>query len=707
MEDLTTTPKLINPRFNEKELVFSQYEQEVETTAGDNVKLRGAIVLAPNQNKQKEAMLANQPLLEIKDGNPIKGIGRFIISRFNPVTHVKSIVSFLKGKKDQIELTTIFPNNVYDAWPAIEKLRFEIAFLEALKGADHEADSDELKMAKMRLDVLRCFVAHDPNSREAILRGVETWRDAALYALNNVWNGLSADTLNNAKFQVNAIYSLVAYGNGVLNIKEIRGRMQDKLQELLGLSEDEVEKVISKAHAETLNRREWPIIFNEFPVVVKLPFHNDGEFEVLQVRDIITPVKHYGMQYPEGVNGYSAHSYDTDRAVNLNNSEFHVYDPEKDAWINLFQGMRHGAHFTAALQGKDRKVANESRAKDSVLGTILANPIYLQQAREQRDSDEPIHITGLSINLQTPDIWRDTLENIGVLSSEKSERDQVDEQFAAWRAINMKAFELEFTDPDTQETKAIRVKTDIHGVNFGVHKASTAPLIGVDLIPGNIEQDVQGGWYHVKAKNSATMHWLFGEEYKDHLKAGTVGGVIGGRIGAIKSPHQKAFATQLAHQVMNIYKNRAFKDGSVEPYAITSRLSLLCYMTWIDVFWNCKSAKDRTGQNDAEIKFLAIRLYALWKAAQKIDFVVENGQTLEEVQNAWMIEQMPKPQVPLTPYEVALFHNLSWQTGNHKVQELNTGIPGYVPINDAMADRWGGKAAEEYMNGGSSQLFLL
>ena len=84
---------------------------------------------------------------------------------------------------------------------------------------------------------------------------------------------------------------------------------------------------------------------------------------------------------------------------------------------------------------------------------------------------------------------------------------------------------------------------------------------------------------------------------------------------------------------------------------MVSRLSLVSHLMGETPLFNCKSGKDRTGQLDAEVKFLAA---AADESGGRVPAPDESMEAWRPVRNDFV-----------------------FNTGNLEMQRLNTGLPGY------------------------------
>lgn len=138
----------------------------------------------------------------------------------------------------------------------------------------------------------------------------------------------------------------------------------------------------------------------------------------------------------------------------------------------------------------------------------------------------------------------------------------------------------------------------------------------------------------------------------------------------------KEIARQLFTQIRTLWENSSYKTPGNEPYKMVSRLGLLTHIIGDTPCWNCKSGKDRTGNMDVETRFLALRT---------------------EIEG-----RVPEPDAPLDGEQRAALRALALGSGNHELQALNTGLPGFklegVWAND---ERLGESEARAYFRGAS------
>jgi hypothetical protein len=113
-----------------------------------------------------------------------------------------------------------------------------------------------------------------------------------------------------------------------------------------------------------------------------------------------------------------------------------------------------------------------------------------------------------------------------------------------------------------------------------------------------------------------------------------------------------ATINELSAQIAEIWKDGSYRDAGNEPYKLASRVALLSHLLGGGTVFNCKSGKDRTGQLDAEVKFLAFQIRT------------SNG-------------KVPKPDRKRTYLEKIQFATfIFFDESRRTLQEFNTGYGG-------------------------------
>lgn len=352
----------------------------------------------------------------------------------------------------------------------------------------------------------------------------------------------------------------------------------------------------------------------------------------------------------------------------------------------LLQQMRDDGEVAGVSVEVLRRKANDNRSMDIVVAALVRNPDKLRAALAQPNKAVNINLSSLS--LVTPDSYR---------GGEGDEKTMLREQMEAWERLSAnpqprKVWVQDGNGDDVQVT----VRIDVLAFNFGVNQGA---VTGIGNLPG------VSGWWTSDGYNGKAMDRLLGK--KDERKrapAGRVGEwmheqdeILKGARKRIESGQealkrlQKVFddtdpldgqyaarklavddlkkqlkqqiedfekrrknriiVEKLARQIAAMWDSSAYKSEGTEPYKMPARLAVLTFKMGDDPAFNCKSGKDRTGQLDAEAKLLATQI-------DQDGDVAEPDHQLSEVEkrNRW---------------------TMALNSGNHEMQQYNTGHMGY------------------------------
>jgi phosphatidylinositol-4,5-bisphosphate 4-phosphatase len=347
----------------------------------------------------------------------------------------------------------------------------------------------------------------------------------------------------------------------------------------------------------------------------------------------------------------------------------------------------------ATLAADLRAKANEKRATEVVQAALVKNSGKLDRAR----NGEVVTVDLTSISLLTPDTWRGAPQ-----PKHDNERLMLAEQKAAYDALSgdpqPKTIKVRTAEGEEVE---IKVRVSVTTFNFGVNAGAFSSA-------GSVGQNKFGGWDRSTEMNTAAMKTMLGDTAPDQAH----GWQAGGRVGEFLKEQRKALAPleqqiaeltkqkdrldelndqsvgslderiargdkseelgkqiaelnrqaeplrhkikvvrDLSSQIRTLWNTDAYKKQGQEPYKMVSRLAVLAYHLGDTPVWNCKSGKDRTGELDAEAKFLA-----------------------------WQIDAhgyVPEPDHKRTPEEQNQLFQMIANSGNLEMQQLNTGFPGY------------------------------
>lgn len=398
---------------------------------------------------------------------------------------------------------------------------------------------------------------------------------------------------------------------------------------------------------------------------------------------------------------------------NLSDEELanHVKELAPAKAVAADQGIVNVAQTAGAVRDKPqliddmRQQANHNRADEVIAATVLADPELLQRCIEAADElgddvteeDLPQDANGLpevdllSISLLTPDHVR-----TGVHSNEKM---MLDDQLEAWKSCSGARL-LTVRHPDDGREVRLALRVNPMAVNYGVNQGAVK---GFGPLPSTV--NLVSGWNDVEPVNEAALALLVGDPATGD--EGIAGRAVAARrrayelglqqvealdaalTAAIAEPLEPAaemkdderarqqmrlrqelqpklaqayaelatlerdyrFAQELLDQVQRMRRDRSYRRAGSEPYKMPARLALLADMAGVKVAFNCKSGKDRTGELDAEVKFLRLQME--------------------------LTGHVPEPDRRRTPQEQELLYEVIMRSGNIQYQRLNTGYAGY------------------------------
>ena len=330
--------------------------------------------------------------------------------------------------------------------------------------------------------------------------------------------------------------------------------------------------------------------------------------------------------------------------------------------------------------GTMRAQAGRDMASEMAVAALVADPDKLRQALDGKTVDVALS----SISVLTPD----SLRNLAG-KAKADERTMLNHQTAALGQLaNRGPVELRVRDDDG-ELHTVTVNVQLRQFNFGVNagavgRARVGPVSIPSQTPGwrNLM-----GWGFAMERNNPQLQQLFGQ-----ANASELGGDVGDRLFLMRREAEQLTAevedvedyiamregedtsdldeeaatlrAQLAsvnkrietldsaaRQAKAIWASNDYRAGGGDPFKMVSRLALVGHLMGETPLFNCKSGKDRTGQLDAEVKFLAAA------ADESGGSVPAPDQSME----AW------RP----------VRNDFVFNTGNLEMQRLNTGLPGY------------------------------
>ena len=316
-----------------------------------------------------------------------------------------------------------------------------------------------------------------------------------------------------------------------------------------------------------------------------------------------------------------------------------------------------------------RNLASRKMSREALSAAIVSDPAKLEAAL----AGETVAVTMNSVALVTPD-W---LRAHHMAGGAKDERRMLQQQAQALQSLASEhspdnPVRLTIKD-DNGQPKEIKVNLKVRTFNFGVNDYALAKTALPASFP--IWRKLMGWGFSAKL-NNPQLNELLGPRNRNEL-----GGAVSEKLQKLersadpKIQRRAVLLREAATQAKSIWKNRSFWSGNNEPYKMVSRLALTSHLMDESTLFNCKSGKDRTGQLDAEVKYLA----AVGHATGHI----------------------PEPDSAHTAESRRMRTTFTLDAGNMEIQRINTGLPGYklrnIPGLEAMRE----EGTKEIYEGGS------
>lgn len=332
-------------------------------------------------------------------------------------------------------------------------------------------------------------------------------------------------------------------------------------------------------------------------------------------------------------------------------------------------------HATKAAEAM-RAQASRDMAREMATAALVSDPATLQRAL----AGETVDIDLSSISLLTPD---PIMRRLGKRSGD--ERTMLRHQQDAFAELGRDG-PAELTVRDASgERQTVRANIKVRQFNFGVNFGAVE---GVPVFrPHRRGLKDLTGWGFAMERNDPHLNRLLGPPGEPGL-----GGDVRTRLGSLRAQAaelQRAERAQVplletddatlaearrvrylgllqqmdevdkrsrtleeaGTQLKAIWANEEYARGGGDPYKMVSRLALVSQLMGETPLFNCKSGKDRTGQLDAEVKFLA---------------------TVADQQAG----RLPPVDQDMARWRPAR-SDFTLHTGNFEMQQLNTGLPGY------------------------------
>ena len=295
------------------------------------------------------------------------------------------------------------------------------------------------------------------------------------------------------------------------------------------------------------------------------------------------------------------------------------------------------------IANKLRTESSKMMAKELLTAAVVSDPQKMQAALD----GETVGVSLNSISLVTPDALRARFKT-GASGDEKTMLVRQTESLKALAASGEVSLQVR---DERGDLKSIKVIPKVRTFNFGVNKGAVATTKGV-LGPNTPLWGRAMGWGFAASMNNPELLDLLGNPRSQEL-GGAVAAKITQMAGSEDEPTRKqaVLLRQAATQVKEIWRSQSFRSGGKEPYKMVSRLALVSHLMGETALYNCKSGKDRTGQLDAEVKYLA----SVGKATG----------------------QVPRPEEAYTNESRRMRTNFALNTGNHEMQQMTVGLKGY------------------------------
>ena len=356
-----------------------------------------------------------------------------------------------------------------------------------------------------------------------------------------------------------------------------------------------------------------------------------------------------------------------------------------------------------------RTAASAKMAKELAVAALVSDPDKLQAALD----GEVVDLNLSSISLLTPDRVRPFYRG-----PKSNEREMLRRQTEALQSLSGEQKNLQVRDA-SGDLRTVVVNCKVRTFNFGVNEGAVSKPLHI------IPQDTPGwgklmGWSYAMERNNPELKTLLGDRKSDRLggevldklntfqkkymrlksalaaleRASQDDSIAALREAAIPRFERECAAIEqrltalryAAEGAKTIWREGSYNKGGQDPYKMVSRLGMVINAMGETLAFNCKSGKDRTGQLDAELKYLSALA------------LNDDGQEVYS-------KELPRPGELATPELRQMRSDFTLGTGNLEMQRLNTGLAGFkldtkeVP---GLANYIAGPEMEAMYRGGSN-----
>ena len=307
-------------------------------------------------------------------------------------------------------------------------------------------------------------------------------------------------------------------------------------------------------------------------------------------------------------------------------------DPLREEFINelsnILLATENGQRNPAAMKKRIQQLMTDPTLQTALAGLVKANPVLgrllqrqgaLNRAREvfilemtrnpqfleQKQNGDDVLFT--SVGLLTPDNLRHQLHKLFGFSASGDEKEMVAIQAQAWDDLRREIA------ADRIVINGAVVKAEIIDFNIGVNKGATVlatnPIIGEAVSGSEYANALVNNKSRIKLQTATTNRLAKMQTEltkKIALHTSNPSTKLDNEITALS--RDIATIKELSDQIEAMWEDGSYRDAGNEPYKLASRVALLSHLLGGGTAFNCKSGKDRTGQLDAEVKFLAFQI---------------------------------------------------------------------------------------------------
>ena len=411
------------------------------------------------------------------------------------------------------------------------------------------------------------------------------------------------------------------------------------------------------------NRKPWPVSTKA------IGFHYNGQFR--EFTQTVTPASQMTLSeqhmpkpipeavYPKGIfkeayqtEGLSSHStHETKHAVNLNTSVLKSSDGKV-----MFHAVRHAVHSPYGYSPGDerRKEGALQRAEESAVAALQLHPEKMKKAL----SGEAVDLVLTSSSLLTPDFFRHAAK-----SRSSDEYAMLQDQVRAWTMLReQKTLPVRIPGGEIVD---VPVNIKVVPFNFGVNKFSVGKTARIT-----------GGWGYSDSINQMGLKQLIGPLTRSVTRESSIhGGIVGDFLQKNPGHSDTQIIGELVEQIREINQSKGYRSSKGGAAKMAARVMVLTHLIDGTPLVNCKSAKDRTALAVADAERLMTQI--------RVTGHVPSHQTM-------------------SAEDKRLFKEFASQGNHFKIQNDNSGAPGFKIDNEVMVSYVDTPEEAAYLQGLSS-----